>query len=124
VETIGPVSGNGEAAAAAAVHRGVCSVERDFEVGLGWTDNQAISKAISAKGARIADADKVSAVFRCGEKELGISAEFAVGIVVIGVVEMESRQAVLNQLRAGWMRLDHVARFIQSMGGGTGVEVI
>src|SRR5205814_5159671 len=86
--------------------------------------NRAISESIAAKAARVGDANKISAVFGRGEKEFRISAELAVGVVVVGVGEMEAWQAGLDELRAGRMRLDDVTWFIQSVRRRAGVEII
>src|SRR5207249_5069310 len=108
VKTVNAIHSYTELLAAASVDGGIGAVESHFEIGPGLTDDETISKALAAQAAGVGDANKIVPVGRGGEQEAGIGAEFAVAVVVIGVINGEDREAIGKQFGPGRVRFDNV----------------
>src|SRR5262245_60958049 len=104
---------NNEAFAAAGVDRQIgYGFDHELPRRPGWADNQAVSVILSTESARVRHSNQVSAVGRRGEVELGIGAQLALAIIIVGVVHRENRKTVGNEFGAAWARLDDIAGFV------------
>ena len=123
VESVGPLDADRKAPSAARVDRRASAFQFDREIRLGPANGESIHVSLPAVAAHVADANQIGPVTRSRECQARVPTEPALAVVVVCKRDGKDRQPVRHQRRAGGMRLNNVARFLEGMSSRTGIEV-